>query len=96
MSTQTNFIKKYVDQVETMNQNIVKNLKDYIDNYSSFNVNNFSYQVNTRNLESTEYEQQNANKNAFLIAKRNLYFLDISFKELIQNLNNIITEKNKK
>jgi uncharacterized coiled-coil protein SlyX len=95
MSTQTNFIKKYVDQVETMNQNIVKNLKDFIDNYSSFNVNNFSYQVNTRNLESTEYEQQNANKNAFLIAKRNLYFLDISFKELIQNLNNIITEKNK-
>jgi hypothetical protein len=95
MSTQTNFIKKYVDEVETMNKNIVKNLKDFIDNYSSFNVNNFSYQVNTRNLESTEYEQQNANKNAFLIAKRNLYFLDISFKELIQNLNNIITEKNK-
>ena len=95
MSTQTNFIKKYVDQVETMNKSIVKNLKDFIDNYSSFNVNNFSYQVNTRNLESTEYEQQNANKNAFLIAKRNLYFLDISFKELIQNLNNIITEKNK-
>ena len=78
-----------------MNKSIVKNLKDFIDNYSSFNVNNFSYQVNTRNLESTEYEQQNANKNAFLIAKRNLYFLDISFKELIQNLNNIITEKNK-
>jgi hypothetical protein len=78
-----------------MNQSIVKNLKDFIDNYSSFNVNNFSYQVNTRNLESTTYEQQNANKNTFLIAKRNLYFLEFSFKELIQKLNSIITEKNK-
>lgn len=95
MSESNNFIKKYVDEVESMNQSIVKNLKDFIDNYSSFNVNNFSYQVSTRNLESTTYEQQNANKNTFLIAKRNLYFLDISFKELIQKLNSIITEKNK-
>jgi uncharacterized coiled-coil protein SlyX len=46
-------------------------------------------------LESTSYEQQNENKNAFLISKRNLYFLDITFKELIQKLNNMITEKNK-
>ena len=95
MSKSNNFIKKYVDDVGIMNQSILKNLKDFIDNYSSFNVNNFSYQVNTRNLESTTYEQQNANKNTFLIAKRNLYFLDISFKELIQKLNSIITEKNK-
>ena len=95
MSKSNNFIKKYVDDVGSMNQSILKNLKDFIDNYSSFNVNNFSYQVNTRNLESTTYEQQNANKNTFLIAKRNLYFLDISFKELIQKLNSIITEKNK-
>ena len=95
MSTSNNFIKKYVNEVDTMNQDIVKNLKDFIDNYSSFNVNNFSYQVNTRNLESTTYEQQNANKNTFLIAKRNLYFLDIAFKGLIQKLNSMITEKNK-
>jgi cell division protein FtsB len=95
MPNSNNFIKKYVDDVECMNQSIVKNLKDFIDNYSSFNVNNFSYQVNTRNLESTTYEQQNANKNTFLIAKRNLYFLEFSFKELIQKLNSIITEKNK-
>jgi hypothetical protein len=95
MPNSNNFIKKYVDDVESMNQSIVKNLKDFIDNYSSFNVNNFSYQVNTRNLESTTYEQQNANKNTFLIAKRNLYFLEFSFKELIQKLNSIITEKNK-
>jgi uncharacterized coiled-coil protein SlyX len=78
-----------------MNQSIVKNLKDFIDNYSSFNVNNFSYRVNIRNLESTTYEQQNENKNKFLIAKRNLHFLDIAFKNLIQTLNSIITEKNK-
>jgi cell division protein FtsL len=95
MSTSNNFIKKYVDEVDAMNKDIVKNLKDFIDNYSSFNVNNFSYQVNTRNLESTTYEQQNANKNTFLIAKRNLYFLDISFKGLIQKLNSMVTEKNK-
>jgi uncharacterized coiled-coil protein SlyX len=95
MSKPNNFIKKYVDDVGSMNQSILKNLKDFIDNYSSFNVNNFSYQVSTRNLESTTYEQENANKNTFLIAKRNLYFLDISFKELIQKLNSIITEKNK-
>ena len=95
MSKSNNFIKKYVDDVESMNQSIVKNLKDFIDNYSSFNVNNFSYQVSTRNLESTTYEQQNANKNTFLIAKRNLYFLEIAFKNLIQKLNSIITEKNK-
>jgi hypothetical protein len=95
MSKPNNFIKKYVDEVESMNKSIVKNLKDFIDNYSSFNVNNFSYQVNTRNLESTTYEQQNANKNTFLIAKKKLYFLDISFKELIQKLNSTITEKNK-
>jgi hypothetical protein len=95
MPNSNNFIKKYVDDVDSMNQSIVKNLKDFIDNYSSFNVNNFSYQVNTRNLESTTYEQQNANKNTFLIAKRNLYFLEFSFKELIQKLNSIITEKNK-
>jgi uncharacterized coiled-coil protein SlyX len=95
MSKPNNFIKKYVDDVGSMNQSILKNLKDFIDNYSSFNVNNFSYQVNTRNLESTTYEQENANKNTFLIAKRNLHFLDISFKELIQKLNSIITEKNK-
>jgi hypothetical protein len=95
MSKPNNFIKKYVDDVGSMNQSILKNLKDFIDNYSSFNVNNFSYQVSTRNLESTTYEQENANKNTFLIAKRNLHFLDISFKELIQKLNSIITEKNK-
>ena len=95
MSNSQNFVKKYTDELNTMNQNIIKNLKDFIENYSSFNVNNFSYQVNTRNLESTSYEQQNANKNTFLISKRNLYFLDITFKELIQKLNNMITEKNK-
>jgi uncharacterized coiled-coil protein SlyX len=95
MSNSQNFVKKYTDELNTMNQNIIKNLKDFIENYSSFNVNNFSYQVNTRNLESTSYEQQNENKNAFLISKRNLYFLDITFKELIQKLNNMITEKNK-
>jgi uncharacterized coiled-coil protein SlyX len=95
MSKPNNFIKKYVDDVGSMNQSILKNLKDFIDNYSSFNVNNFSYQVSTRNLESTTYEQENANKNTFLIAKRNLYFLEFSFKELIQKLNSIITEKNK-
>ena len=95
MPNSNNFIKKYADEVESMNQSIVKNLKDFIDNYSSFNVNNFSYQVSTRNLESTTYEQQNANKNTFLIAKRNLYFLEIAFKNLIQKLNSIITEKNK-
>lgn len=95
MSNSQNFVKKYTDELNDMNQNIVKNLKDFIDNYSSFNVNNFSYQVNTRNLESRSYEQQNENKNAFLISKRNLYFLDITFKELIQKLNNMITEKNK-
>ena len=71
MSTSNNFIKKYVNEVDAMNQDIVKNLKDFIDNYSSFNVNNFSYQVNTRNLESTTYEQQNANKNTFLIFDKN-------------------------
>jgi uncharacterized coiled-coil protein SlyX len=95
MSNSQNFVKKYTDELNTMNQNIIKNLKEFIENYSSFNVNNFSYQVNTRNLESTSYEQQNANKNTFLISKRNLYFLDITFKELIQKLNNMITEKNK-
>jgi len=95
MPNSNNFIKKYADDVESMNQSIVKNLKDFIDNYSSFNINNFSYRVNTRNLESTTYEQQNENKNKFLIAKRNLYFLDIAFKNLIQKLNSIITEKNK-
>jgi uncharacterized coiled-coil protein SlyX len=95
MPNSNNFIKKYADDVESMNQSIVKNLKDFIDNYSSFNVNNFSYRVNTRNLESTTYEQQNENKNKFLIAKRNLHFLDIAFKNLIQTLNSIITEKNK-
>jgi len=95
MSNSQNFVKKYTDELNTMNQNIIKNLKEFIENYSSFNVNNFSYQVNTRNLESTSYEQQNANKNTFLISKRNLYFLDITFKELIQTLNNMITEKNK-
>ena len=95
MSKPNNFIKKYVDDVGSMNQSILKNLKDFIDNYSSFNVNNFSYQVSTRNLESTTYEQQNANKNTFLIAKRNLYFSEIAFKNLIQKLNSIITEKNK-
>ena len=95
MSNSQNFVKKYTDELNTMNQNIIKNLKDFIENYSSFNVNNFSYQVNTRNLESTSYEQQNENKNTFLISKRNLYFLDITFKELIQKLNNMITEKNK-
>jgi len=95
MSNSQNFVKKYTDELNDLNQNIVKNLKDFIDNYSSFNVNNFSYQVNTRNLESTSYEQQNENKNAFLISKRNLYFLDITFKELIQKLNNMIMKKNK-
>ena len=95
MSNSQNFVKKYTDELNAMNQNIIKNLKDFIENYSSFNVNNFSYQVNTRNLESTSYEQQNENKNTFLISKRNLYFLDITFKELIQKLNNMITEKNK-
>jgi uncharacterized coiled-coil protein SlyX len=95
MPNSNNFIKKYADDVESMNQSIVKNLKDFIDNYSSFNVNNFSYRVNIRNLESTTYEQQNENKNKFLIAKRNLHFLDIAFKNLIQTLNSIITEKNK-
>ena len=95
MPNSNNFIKKYADDVESMNQSIVKNLKDFIDNYSSFNINNFSYRVNTRNLESTTYEQQNENKNKFLISKRNLYFLDIAFKNLIQKLNSIITEKNK-
>jgi cell division protein FtsB len=95
MPNSNNSIKIYVNEVDSMNKDIVKNLKKFIDNYSSFNVNNFSYQVNTRNLESTTYEQQNENKNTFLIAKRNLYFLDIHFKNLIQKLNSIITEKNK-
>ena len=95
MSNSQNFVKKYTDELNTMNQNIIKNLKDFIENYSSFNVNNFNYQVKTRNLESTSYEQQNENKNTFLISKRNLYFLDITFKEFIQTLNNMITEKNK-
>jgi hypothetical protein len=95
MPNSNNSIKIYVNEVDSMNKDIVKNLKKFIDNYSSFNVNNFSYQVNTRNLESTTYEQQNENKNIFLIAKRNLYFLDIHFKNLIQKLSSIITEKNK-
>jgi hypothetical protein len=95
MSNSNNFVKQYTDELNTMNQSIIKNLKDFIDNYSSFNVNNFRYQVNTRNLESTTYEQENANRNTFLVAKRNLFFLDITFKNFIQNLNSMITEKNK-
>ena len=94
MTSSSNYVKQYTSEVDSLNKNIVKNLKDYIGNYSEFNTNNFGYRVNTRNLDSTAYEQQNANKNPFLIAKKNLYFLDISFKELIQNLNKIITEKN--
>ena len=94
-SSSGSFIKEYVDEVDALNKNIVKNLKDYSDNYTDFNVNNFGYRVNTRNLGSTTYEQQSENKNPYLIAKRNLYFLDIEFKNVIKNLNNVITNKNK-
>ena len=93
-SKPNSFIKQYVDIVDALNQNIVKNLKQYSDNYAVFNVSNFGYKVNTRNLSSETYEQENENKNTFLIAKRNLYFLDIEFKNLIQKLNNVIREKN--
>jgi hypothetical protein len=93
-SNPNSFIKQYVDIVDTLNKNIVKNLKQYSDNYAVFNVSNFGYKVNTRNLSSETYEQENENKNTFLIAKRNLYFLDIEFKNLIQKLNNVIREKN--
>jgi len=91
----SSFIKQYVGIVDALNLNIVKNLKQYSDNYAAFNVNNFGYRVNTRNLASETYELQNENNNPFLIAKRNLYFLDIEFKNLIQKLNGVITEKNK-
>jgi uncharacterized coiled-coil protein SlyX len=94
MSSSSNYVKQNTSEVDSLNKNIVKNLKDYIGNYSEFNTNNFGYRVNIRNLDSTTYEQQNANNNPFLIAKKNLHFLDISFKELIQNLNKTITEKN--
>ena len=90
----SSFIKEYVDGVDALNKNIVTNLKNYSSNYAEFNVNNFGYRVNTRNLASTRYEQDNENKNPFLIAKRNLYFLDIAFKNLIQKLNNVISSKN--
>ena len=90
----SSFIKEYVDGVDVLNKNIVTNLKNYSSNYAEFNVNNFGYRVNTRNLASTRYEQDNENKNPFLIAKRNLYFLNIEFKNLIQSLNNVITNKN--
>jgi len=93
-SSPNSFIKQYVGIVDALNQNIVKNLKQYSDNYASFNVSNFGYKVNTRNLASETYEQENENKNTFLIAKRNLYFLDVEFKNLIQKLNNVIREKN--
>jgi uncharacterized coiled-coil protein SlyX len=94
MTSSSNYVKQNTSEVDSLNKNIVKNLKDYIGNYSEFNTNNFGYRVNIRNLDSTTYEQQNANNNPFLIAKKNLHFLDISFKELIQNLNKTITEKN--
>ena len=91
----SSFIKEYVDGVDVLNKNIVTNLKNYSSNYAEFNVNNFGYRVNTRNLASTKYEQENENKNPFLIAKRNLYFIAIQFKNVIQSLNDAITKKNK-
>lgn len=93
-SSSGSFIKEYVVEVDALNKNIVKNLKDYNDNYTDFNVNNFGYQVNTRNLGSTTYEQNNENKNPFLLSKRNLLFLDIEFKNVIKKLNYVITNKN--
>jgi cell division protein FtsL len=93
--TQSSFIKEYVDSIDVLNKNIVTNLKTYNDKYAEFNVNNFGYRVNTRNLASTKYEQDNENKNPFLIAKRNLYFIAIQFKNVIQRLNDAITKKNK-
>jgi len=93
-SNSNSFVKEYVDEVDALNKNVVKNLKDYKDNYKDFNVNNFGYRVNTRNLTSNTYENQNENKNIFLISKRNLYFLDIQFKDLIKKLNNVIKLKN--
>ena len=92
---QSRFIKEYVDSIDVLNKNIVTNLKTYSDKYADFNVNNFGYRVNTRNLASTKYEQENENKNPFLIAKRNLYFIAIQFKNVIQSLNDAITKKNK-
>ena len=92
---QSSFIKEYVDSIDVLNKNIVTNLKTYSDKYADFNVNNFGYRVNTRNLASTKYEQENENKNPFLIAKRNLYFIAIQFKNVIQSLNDAITKKNK-
>ena len=62
-SSSGSFIKEYVVEVDALNKNIVKNLKDYNDNYTDFNVNNFGHRVNTRNLGSTTYEQTNQNKN---------------------------------
>jgi cell division protein FtsB len=93
-SSPSSFIKQYIDIVDKLNQSIVTNLKQYSDNYAAFNVNNFGYRVNTRNLDSVTYEQENEKNNPFLIAKKNLFFLDIEFKNLIQKLNNVITEKN--
>jgi cell division protein FtsB len=93
-SSSGSFIKEYVVEVDALNKNIVKNLKDYNDNYTDFNVNNFGYRVNTRNLGSTTYEQNNENKNPFLLSKRNLLFLDIEFKNVIKKLNYVITNKN--
>lgn len=93
-SSSGSFIKEYVVEVDALNKNIVKNLKDYNDNYTDFNVNNFGYRVNTRNLGSTTYEQKNENKNPFLLSKRNLLFLDIEFKNVIKKLNIVITNKN--
>lgn len=90
----SSFIKPYVNEVELLNKDILKNLKDYSDSYTPFNVNNFGYRVNIRDLSSTTYEQQNENKNIFLISKKNLYFLDVAFKNLIQKLNNVISSKN--
>lgn len=72
-SSPSGFIKQYIGIVDTLNKSIVTNLKQYGDNYAAFNVNNFGYRVNTRNLDSATYEQENEKIIHFLLQK-NLFF----------------------
>ena len=82
----------YLQQLNNLNNEYTTYTDNYVTNFVNFKIEQLTYNINVRNLNTQNFEIENPNK-PYLVSKQNLQLLNSNYAELANEVKNVFTIK---